>query len=1073
MRRLLAHSSRLVAAFCPLALTFLVTNPLSAEPLPPEQLEAKYTSEVRPIVSRYCDNCHGATETVEADLNLSALNGWGEASRQVETWQLVKEMVRDELMPPEDAEQPTLDERAKLQRWLDDYLAAQASVTAGDPGPVVIRRLSNAEYTYTLRDLTGVSSLDPAREFPADGAAGEGFTNTGNALVMSPALVTKYLDAAKEVARHAVLLPDGIRFSTHTTPSDWTNDILAEIRAFYAQFTEAGGEHLVTQQGVPLDVGLGGRIPLTKYFAATIEEREVLTNKSKSFAEVARGRPLSAKYLATLWTALNDDQPSVLMDSLRTKWRAAKPGDQAKLAADVEAVQKGLFTFASVGLIGRKGGPKQWLEPVSPLVSQQELRLKLPESTGGADVIVSLVASDAGDGNTHDFVVWKQPRLVAPGRPDLSLRDASARHDIGIEEQAFGKHPAGGELDADSLCVHAPASLVFRLPASLAAGCELVTTAALDEHAGAEGSVQVRAEIGKVEAASGLQLGAANITEANGTWSDDNRRIASESPILVVQESEARKRVEAQLEEFRQLFPAALCYTKIVPVDEVVTLVLFHREDEHLQRLMLDDEQTAHLNRLWDELHYVSQDALKQVDVLEQLLEYASQDADPTVFLPLKEPTAARAAAFRELLLKSEPRHLDAAVDFAARAYRRPLTEAESTGLRELYHSLRKDEIPHDEAIRLVIARVLVSPDFLYRAERPVEGAEHGPASDWELANRLSYFLWSSQPDDELRELAAAGKLHDPDVLVQQTHRMLRDAKVRRLAIEFACQWLQIHDFDQLDEKSDRHFPTFAGLRGAMYEESILFFTYLFADNRPVLDILTADYTYLNEPLAQHYGIAGVTGPEWQLVDGLKKYSRGGVLAQATILTKQSGASRTSPILRGTWVSEVILGERLPKPPKGVPPLPDDDASNDELTMRQLVEKHVSDAKCAVCHVRIDPYGFALEHFDAIGRYREEESGGQPIDARSQLSDGTPIDGFAGLQNYLANERRDAFVRQFCRKLLGYALGRSVQLSDEPLLAEMQSQLAENEFRVSTAVETIVRSPQFRNIRGRDALAKD
>jgi hypothetical protein len=549
--------------------------------------------------------------------------------------------------------------------------------------------------------------------------------------------------------------------------------------------------------------------------------------------------------------------------------------------------------------------------------------------------------------------------------------------------------------------------------------------------------------------------------------------VTSASPILVAESSEARKRVEAQLDEFRQLFPAALCYTKIVPVDEVVTVVLFHREDEHLQRLMLDDVQLAKLNRLWDELHYVSQDALKQVDVLEQVLEYASQDADPKVFEPMRAPIAERAAAFRQRLVETESKHVDAVIEFAGRAYRRPLTEQESNGLQSLYTSLRQEEIPHDDAIRLTLARILVAPAFLYRAELPQPGTAPKPVSNWELASRLSYFLWSSQPDEELRQLAAKGQLRDPGVLVEQTRRMLRDRKMERLATEFACHWLHIHDFDELDEKSDRHFPTFVEMREPMYRESIEFFTHLFTEDESVLDILDADYTYLNEKLAHHYAIPGVSGDEWRRVDGVKKYSRGGILAQATTLAKQSGASRTSPILRGTWVSEVLLGEKLPKPPKGVPPLPDEEAATDELTVRQLVEKHVSDPKCAVCHARIDPYGFALENFDAIGRYREKDLANRSIDARSQMSDGTPLDGLIGLRSYLVNERRDAFLRQFCRKLLGYALGRAVLLSDEPLLTEMQSKLNENDYRVATAVETIMLSPQFREIRGRDAVAEE
>ncbi len=508
-------------------------------------------------------------------------------------------------------------------------------------------------------------------------------------------------------------------------------------------------------------------------------------------------------------------------------------------------------------------------------------------------------------------------------------------------------------------------------------------------------------------------------------------------------------------------------------MDEVITLTLFYREDDHLVRLMLDPAQAARLDRLWDELRFVSQDALTLVDVLAQLMEYASQDADPSVFAPLRQPFNDRAAAFRKRLKAAEPIQLNALLEFAARAYRRPLTESESHELRALYATLRKEGLDHDQAFHLTLARVFVGSPFLYRVEQPGSVAGQSPVSDFELASRLSYFLWSSQPDDELRQVAAAGKLHETDVLLAQTRRMLRDGKTRRLATEFACQWLHIYDFDQLDEKSERHFPTFNKLRGAMYEESIQFFADFFQSDRRVLDILDADYTFLNQDLAEHYGIPGVTGAAWRRVDGIKKLSRGGILGQATTLAKQSGAARTSPILRGNWISEVLLGERLPRPPKGVPPLPDDESATAGLTVRQLVEKHGSDVKCAVCHRRIDPFGFALERFDAIGRWRDKDLGDRPIDTRSKTLDGTSLDGAESLRNYLSSVRRDSFVRQFSRKLLGYALGRSVQLSDEPLMTEIQDALKAKDYHILAAIEAIVKSRQFREIRGQDTGSKN
>jgi hypothetical protein len=365
----------------------------------------------------------------------------------------------------------------------------------------------------------------------------------------------------------------------------------------------------------------------------------------------------------------------------------------------------------------------------------------------------------------------------------------------------------------------------------------------------------------------------------------------------------------------------------------------------------------------------------------------------------------------------------------------------------------------------MLIARALVGPAFLYKSEKPQPGGKSSPVNDWELATRLSYFLWSGPPDEELLRAARSGSLSNPSVLLSQTRRMIKDAKVRRLATEFGCQWLHVRDLETLDEKSERHFPTFASVRGAMQEESVRFFIDLFRENRSILSLLDADHSFLNGALAKHYGIQ-TQGDDWQRVDGLRSVGRGGILGFAATLSKQSGASRTSPILRGNWLSEVVLGEKLPRPPKGVPLLPEETPQG--LTERQLIEKHSSDAICANCHKRIDPFGFALEGFDAIGRSRATDAAGLAIDTKTQLPDGTPIEGLAGLREQLVGKRSGDFLRQFSRKLLGYALGRSIQLSDKPLLSSMLANLKAHNHEVQTAIETIVTSPQFREIRGRD-----
>ena len=340
-------------------------------------------------------------------------------------------------------------------------------------------------------------------------------------------------------------------------------------------------------------------------------------------------------------------------------------------------------------------------------------------------------AKDSPDAVLYRQLASLRGPMVSDGRaepaPPASPPDASSAPEDaapwGPDPAMFGHHPDGRAIDPSSLCVRAPSIIEVRLPADLVAGCELVTTGALDPSAGAEGSVQLQILDTEPPRESGLLPSSTAVTNAGGVWTSNNQLVSHARPIVVNESSQARRRIESAFDDFRRWFPAALCYTKIVPVDEVVTLTLFHREDDQLARLMLDDAQKARLDRLWDELHYVSHDALTLVDAFAQLMEYATQDADPKVFEPLRRPIHERAAAFRQRLIETEPAHLEAVLEFAGRAYRRLLTDGEQTELRSLYRTLRDQELPHDQAIRLTLARVLVAPAFLYRAETPGPGA--------------------------------------------------------------------------------------------------------------------------------------------------------------------------------------------------------------------------------------------------------------------------------------------------------------------------------------------------------------
>ncbi|MFM8420438.1 MAG: DUF1587 domain-containing protein, partial [Verrucomicrobiota bacterium] len=377
---------------------------------------------VRPVLQEFCLGCH-STEKQKGELDLERLLAGGEHRKDTKVWESVIEQVELGEMPPKDKPQLGPEARARLLGWCRSLIEELGLEQAGDPGPVVLRRLSNAEYTHTLHDLTGVATLDPAREFPVDGAAGEGFVNTGQSLVMSPALLDKYLDAAKQVAAHLVLLPDGVRFSPHTTRRDQTEALLSDIRGLYRRHTEAKGADRVNLQGIVFDTNEGGRLPVEAYLRAILESRTEVQAGRATWASVAGQRSLSARYLPLLATTLDGRDGGALMEGLRARAGTSGPSDAPAIAQWIGGWQKALWKFSPVGHIGKKGGPSAWMEPMQPVVARQELRVKLPEGTNRADVVVHLWTGDAGDGSGGDVARWVRPRLVAPGRPDLLLRD--------------------------------------------------------------------------------------------------------------------------------------------------------------------------------------------------------------------------------------------------------------------------------------------------------------------------------------------------------------------------------------------------------------------------------------------------------------------------------------------------------------------------------------------------------------------------------------------------------------------------------------------------------------------------
>jgi Protein of unknown function (DUF1592)/Protein of unknown function (DUF1588)/Protein of unknown function (DUF1585)/Protein of unknown function (DUF1587)/Protein of unknown function (DUF1595) len=399
---------------------------------------------------------------------------------------------------------------------------------------------------------------------------------------------------------------------------------------------------------------------------------------------------------------------------------------------------------------------------------------------------------------------------------------------------------------------------------------------------------------------------------------------------------------------------------------------------------------------------------------------------------------------------------------FGDRAFRRPATHDELTRLLGIVLSAEHDGEAPESAIPMAFRAVLVSPQFLFLGIKPDDGpgstSDRMPESDFDLATRLSYFLWSSMPDDELYRLAAQGALRRGGTLRAQVTRMLRDRKSRALAENFASQWLQTRKLKEFTPDPTL-FPDFdEPLRVAMREEMLLFFESIRDEDRSVLQLLDADYTFVNERLARHYGISGVQG------DGFRRVSvagtpRGGLLTQASVLAATSNPTRTSPVKRGKWILENILGAPPAPPPSGVEALKEGPEHGDSITLRQKMSRHRTDPACASCHRRMDPLGFGLENFDAVGGWRSHEQG-QPIDSAGQLPGGQAFQGPAQLKAALLS-RRNAFARCLTEKLLTYALGRGLDRADRRDVDHIVATLVRKDYRFSALVLAVVESEPF------------
>jgi hypothetical protein len=974
------------------------------------KLERRFNQTVRPFLAQYCMGCHG-TATPAAQFDMRSFTSMGNVLDDFSHWLLMSEKLAAGQMPPKAAPQPSDAVRQELIDWILEVRQEQARKNAGDPGLVPARRLSNAEYDNTIRDLTGID-MRPAREFPVDPANTAGFDNSAESLVMSPALLNKHLEAARKVADHMVLTPDGFDFAPHPMLVETDRDRYAikRILDFYAS--------------QPTDYA--------DYFSAAwhYKHRAALRKSRGTLEGAAAEAHVSAKYLRMVWQLLEERSD------------ASAVGPVARLQA-------------------------LWRALPAPTAKQQDApRRQIVEMRDFATIIRSHTARQFSAPVVRGLPAGSQPLL------NWKLRN------FNLHRNEFDTAALRNDTDPPVIPPRIP-----RYP--------------------------------------GLHQ------EAAPRWAAIVANARASDPDLVVPAAE-RSRYEASFARFAAVFPDTFYVSergRYFPDDSddkgrflgagYHNVMGYWRDDVPLMQLILDEKGQKQLNRLWDEFDFIAAHTARTWDQF-----YFNQSGavdgkgaeagrlrppdkavtDPAVIFGLMDDFVAKAVAdprndpvapeairyhfnrindtlrsLERMHAEAEPHHLEALLRFAARAYRRPLSASERGDILKYYDTLRSREgLAHEEAMRESIVSVLVSPKFSYRIDltnsqpdRTSSPALSRPLSAYALASRLSYFLWATMPDDELLTAAESGELLKTEILVEQTKRMLKDAKVRGLALEFGGNWLDFRRFEEHNTVDRVRFPDFTNdLRQAMFEEPVRVMEDIVRNDRSVLDLIFGNYTFVNPVLAKHYGMPPFDGgaDHWIRVDDAWRYGRGSLLTMSVFLTQNAPGLRTSPVKRGYWVVRRLLGETIPPPPPSVPQLPEDEAKLD-LPLRDVLAQHRTNPVCASCHARFDSFGLAFENYGPTGERRTADLAGHLVETEAIFPNGAKGSGYEGVQAFIRQDRQKAFVENFSRKLLAYALGRSLLLSDDPTVERLTKQLGADKSRFSSLALNIVTSPQFLNKR--------
>ncbi len=971
------------------------------------KIDDAFANTIKPFLVTYCVKCHGEEKT-EGDLDLAAYSSMSAVVKDSGRLDAVLERLDAEEMPPKKAKQhPPMESRKQAIGWFQALRDSETRRNAGDPGLVLARRLSNSEYDYSIRDLTGVD-LRPTREFPADPSNMAGFDNSGESLVMSPGLLNKYLQAARNTASHLYLKPDGFAFAP------------------YPMLVETDRDKFCVQQII--DLYHRQNIDYADYFEAAwrFKHRAALGQPDAAVKDVAVDSNVSAKYLATILATLDGEREQVgPLVKLQSMW-AALPQPGASISDSVR-------------------------------IRCEEMRDHVVQLRKKVEPRFLNITAGKVSGSRQPLLIWKNTQYATHRR---SFDPAQLQ----VADESPAVFPDEPEPDSNGEFGPGKTVLIKNTPSD-----------------------------------PDLAVPAGERTRYEAAFA----RFCSVFPDMFYKQERGRNYFDTSKDRGRYLSAG------------FHNVMGYFRDDQPLCELLLDDQQQKELDDMWREMDFVASTTTRMYvqfsssgeargrlgdnDEVENAAAAQPEDKEAASeikikalekkYLALTEGGSevgiqavkdyfrwinATTRATEKARVEAEPSHVAALQRFAERAYRRSLSSKEEQDFVASYRSLREqDGLSHEEAIRESVVGVLMSPDFMYRID--LVDAEEGihSLSDYALASRLSYFLWSSLPDKELLDHAAAGDLHQPEVIAAQALRMIDDPRIRAFAVEFGGNWLDFRCIEGISTVDAARFPEFTSeLKEAMFEEPVRFLIDILQRNRPVLDCLYAKDTFVNATLARHYRMpeVGIGSDGWVRFADASRYGRGGILPMAVFLTKNAPGLRTSPVKRGNWLVKNVLGERIPAPPADVPELPQDEAKMD-LPLREMLARHRADPNCAACHARFDSMGLAFEGYGMIGERRESDLAGRPIDSSATFPSGENGAGLDGLRQYIRDQRQNDFVNNLCRKVLTYALGRSVMLSDDSLIKMMRGKLEADDYRFRSLIESIVTSKQFLNKRSSSHLA--